>query len=66
MLQLDQLGVAISTGSACMAGAVEASKVLTAMSLSDDRISSALRITLGRQTTEHDIDSFVTSLKSII
>lgn len=66
MFQLDQLDVAVSTGSACMAGAVEASKVLTAMNLQDDRINSALRITLGRQTTQQDIDAFVTCLKSII
>jgi cysteine desulfurase len=48
-------GVAASTGSACHEGARSPSPVLTAMGLSPRRALSAVRLTLGRTTTEHDV-----------
>jgi len=65
MLQLDQKGIAVSTGSACMAGAVSKSKVLIALGHTDSRVESALRITMGRGTTGEDIETLVSVLKSI-
>lgn len=45
-----------STGSACSSGAIEPSRVLTAMGLSRDRIEGALRFGIGRYTTTDEID----------
>ncbi len=49
-------GVAASTGSACHAGTTDPSPVLHAMGLDRDRSLAALRLTLGRWSTEQDID----------
>ncbi|HEU5157727.1 MAG TPA: cysteine desulfurase family protein [Streptosporangiaceae bacterium] len=49
-------GIAAATGSACHAGQPEPSPVLQAMSDDIDRARSALRLTLGRWTTDDDID----------
>jgi cysteine desulfurase len=46
------MGVAVSTGAACAAGAVEQSHVLRAMGLPLARIQGSLRFSLGRGTTE--------------
>lgn len=52
--------VAISTGAACMSGVDAPSHVLQAMDLEDWRIDGALRIGLGRDTTEQDVERAVT------
>jgi cysteine desulfurase len=51
---LDLLGVCVSSGSACSAGTTEASRVITAM-LGRERARSAIRVSLGEDTTEHEI-----------
>ena len=48
--------LAASTGSACHAGTTEPSPVLSAMGIDPDRATSAIRLSLGRWTTEADID----------
>lgn len=55
LLGLDLLGISASSGSACTSGSIEPSHVLTAMGLSDDRVRSALRFTLGRENVEEEI-----------
>jgi len=54
LLALDRAGVSASSGSACASGSIEPSHVLTAMGLSDARVNSALRLTLGRGTTHEE------------
>jgi cysteine desulfurase len=63
---LDVAGFSVSTGSACQAGVPEASHVLLAMGLSEADARGALRITLGEDTTEEEIDAFVAALPAAV
>lgn len=63
---LDLEGIAVSTGSACSAGAVTSSHVLTAMGLSDDRVKSAVRFTFGKYNTEEEVKITVAALKRAV
>jgi cysteine desulfurase len=56
VIALDLKGVSISTGAACSSGAIEPSHVLTAMGLSGERARASIRFSLGKQTTDEDID----------
>ena len=56
VIALDLAGVAASTGAACAAGGVEPSHVLKAMGFPPERVQSSLRLSLGRGTTEEDVD----------
>ena len=64
LIRLDRAGFAISAGSACSAGSLEPSHVLSAMGIPEDRAQSSLRVTLGRFTTEDDVRAFVAALRS--
>ncbi len=55
LMALDLAGVAVSTGAACAAGAVEPSHVLRAMGLRPERVQGSLRFSLGRFTTADDV-----------
>ncbi|MFJ3488521.1 cysteine desulfurase family protein [Leifsonia aquatica] len=59
---LDMAGLSVSTGSACTAGIPEPSQVLLAMGRSELDARSALRFTLGRTSTEADVDALLTAL----
>jgi len=50
-------GIAASTGSACHSGSVEPSKVLLAMGMNRETALGALRLTLGRWTSEEEVDT---------
>ncbi|MDE5729124.1 MAG: cysteine desulfurase [Clostridia bacterium] len=63
---LDLNGVAVSTGSACSAGAVSPSHVLTAMGLPADRVKSAGRFTFGKYNTEDEVFAAAEILKKVI
>ena len=54
---LDAAGLAVSTGSACQAGVAEPSHVVVAMGRSEQDARSVLRFTLGRTSTEADVDA---------
>lgn len=56
VIALDLKGLAVSSGAACSSGAIEPSHVLLAMGLSQERARSSLRFSLGKQTTNEDID----------
>lgn len=62
VLNMDLEGIACSSGSACTAGAVEPSHVIKALGFAYERATSALRLSLGRQTTEAEIDAAVEAL----
>jgi len=56
LMSLDRLGVAASSGSACSSGSIEPSHVLKAIGLPDSLASSGVRFTLGRGTTEAELE----------
>jgi cysteine desulfurase len=56
VIALDLKGLAVSTGAACSSGAIEPSHVLIAMGLNKDQARASIRFSLGKQTTEEDID----------
>jgi cysteine desulfurase len=56
LMHLDLAGIAVSSGSACTSGAVDPSPVLIAMGIPAGLAACALRLSLGRETTESEID----------
>jgi cysteine desulfurase len=66
LMHLDLAGVAASSGSACTTGAVEPSHVLVAMGIPRDLGVGALRLSLGRETTEGDVDHAAQVLPEIV
>ncbi|MGA2991293.1 MAG: aminotransferase class V-fold PLP-dependent enzyme [Candidatus Korobacteraceae bacterium] len=56
VIALDLKGISVSTGAACSSGAVEPSHVLTAMGLTASQARASIRFSLGKQTTEDDLD----------
>jgi cysteine desulfurase len=66
VLRLDMLGFGVSGGSACSSHSLAPSHVLSAMGISQDRAYGALRVSMGRFTTEEDIDSFIVALKQCL
>lgn len=65
LLQLEAAGILAAAGSACSASNEEPSHVLRAMGLTDADAQSSLRFTMGRATTEKDIDKLVATLQEI-
>jgi cysteine desulfurase len=55
---MDLAGFAVSAGSACSSGKVRASRVLRAMGYDDTQAASALRVSLGPDTTEEEVTAF--------
>lgn len=66
LLGLDMLGIAASSGSACTSGSVEPSHVLVAMGLPLEWARGSLRLTLGKENTEEDIETVLSALPGII
>jgi cysteine desulfurase len=66
LMQLDMAGVQAASGSACTSGMPEPSHVLTAMGVPHPLALSALRLTVGRQTTGADIEQVLDLLPGII
>jgi cysteine desulfurase len=66
LMALDLEGVCASSGSACMVGSVVASHVLLAMGLPMERARSAVRFSLGKQTTAQEIDGAAKAIGRII
>ena len=59
-------GIALSSGSACTTASLEPSYVLRALGRSDELAHSSLRMTIGRFSTEQDIDYVVSHLKDTV
>jgi cysteine desulfurase len=66
ILMLDMEGICVSSGSACTTGSLEPSHVLLALGIPAEQAHGSLRVTLGRSTTEEDIDHFVKVFPPIV
>lgn len=66
VMSLDLAGVSVSAGSACSSGKIAPSAVLTAMGFSDAEAGSAIRVSLGWSSTEHDVDHFLTAYSAMV
>jgi cysteine desulfurase len=66
LLNLDMLGIACSTGAACCSTTVQSSHVLMAIGLPHDLARGSLRFSLGRATTEEEIDYVIAELPVIV
>ncbi len=66
VLLLDSKGIAASTGSACSSKKLEASHVLLAIGVKPEDAHGSLRITLGRENEEEEIDYFLEVLPDIV
>ena len=66
LLMLDINGIAASSGSACTSGSLDPSHVLLAMGMPHETAHGSVRMTLGDDTTEEDIDYVLEVLPGII
>jgi cysteine desulfurase len=66
LIALDLKGLACSTGAACSSGAVEPSHVLTAIGLPREEARASLRFSLGRHTTQADIDFALQVIPAVV
>jgi len=66
VLRLDRKGVAVSAGSACRAKSTEPSYVLHALGLGDNRAIASIRISLGRPTTEREVEGAIKIFRAVL
>jgi len=66
ILQLNDLGIIASTGSACSSKTLEPSHVLIAMGLRHEEAHGSLLLTLGRANTQDDVDHVIESVPKIV
>lgn len=66
LIMMDMRGVAISSGSACTAGSIEPSHVLTAMFGASERTKQSIRISFGQGNTMHDVEQLAERLAEVV
>ncbi|MBI5023479.1 MAG: cysteine desulfurase [Candidatus Omnitrophica bacterium] len=66
LMSLDLAGICASMGSACKAGAMEPSRILLAIGLPDELAHGALRVTIGRWTTQAHVDCLLERLPQMV
>ena len=66
LLNLDMYGVAASSGSACSSGSLDPSHVLLAMGLTHEEAHGSIRLSLGKENTEQEIDYVVKIMPEIV
>ncbi len=66
LFMLDDMDICVSTGSACESGSLEASHVLKAMDIPRSMINGAIRFSLGRYSSDEDVEKVLNILPSII
>lgn len=66
ILRLDNEGICASTGSACSTGSLDPSHVLMAIGLPHEIAHGSLRLTLGEENTEEDVDYIIEKLTAVV
>ena len=66
LLLLNRKGIAASTGSACSSKSLDPSHVLIACGLPHEVVHGSLRLTLGEETTEADVDYVIDAVKEVV
>jgi cysteine desulfurase len=66
LLNLDMLGIAASSGSACTSASLDPSHVLVAMGIPLELAHGSLRLTLGKENTQADVDAICNALPGIL
>ncbi|WP_371803006.1 cysteine desulfurase family protein [Candidatus Lokiarchaeum ossiferum] len=66
MVELDNRHIACSVGAACHAGETKPSRVLMGIGLSEDEAASSMRFSIGRWTTDENIDQLLSNLKEFV
>ena len=66
VLQLDGRGIAVSSGSACASGSLEPSHVILGMGFGAEEAHGSVRMTLGRENTDADVDYFLAVFPPIV
>lgn len=66
LLRLDMHGIAVSTGSACSTGSLEPSYVITSLDVDPEIAHSSIRFSLGRETTEDDINKTIEAVTETV
>ena len=66
VIALDLKGLAVSTGAACSSGAIEPSHVLMAMGLRADEARASIRLSLGKQNTDEEVDFAIGLVPEIV
>jgi len=66
ILNLDMLGIAASTGSACSSASLEPSHVLMALGMEHEEAHGSLRLTIGRENTKDDVDYVLEAVPGIV
>jgi cysteine desulfurase len=63
---LDQRGVCASAAASCSSGAATSSHVLAAMGVPPERSRGSLRLSMGAETTQDDVDQLIAILSSVV
>ena len=63
---LDMAGFSVSSGSACTSGDTEPSHVILALGIERELAKGSLRVTIGRSTTDADVDAFLAALPGVV
>jgi cysteine desulfurase len=66
IIAFDLNGIAVSSGSACSSGKVQASHVLAAMGVDPSLSRAAVRVSLGWTTTEADLEALLTAWNKVV
>jgi cysteine desulfurase len=66
LIALDLAGLAVSSGSACMVGSVQASHVLTAMKVPEEFASATVRFSIGAHIRDEDLDEIVRRVRQVV
>ena len=65
LIRFDMAGIAVSAGSACSSGTLKASGVLTAMGWPEEHAAEVIRVSLGHNTQESDIQGFLAQWRAL-